>query len=155
MITKPRVQKIRIRKWLEGIDAGTTSFGTPDKVAKPIADIVVRQTDLGADEEPLLVNYRSDSEWCLLTTKRLIWFQEGQLNSLAWHEITGAQQPPEKAAQIIREELGKDKITELEIFDATDRKCILQLEAGDPYYIIWSAILAFSKRTRKPDPIPL
>jgi len=155
MITKPKVQKVRVRKWLEVIPGGLRTTNTLDKIEEPIATEIVRRVNLLDDEEALLVNYRSSSEFCLLTTKRLIWVHHGEFDSLTWREITLAQQPPAKAAQIIRGELRNDDITDLEVFDASGKKHVVQIEAGEPYYMIWSAILAFSNLSRKPDPIPL
>jgi hypothetical protein len=154
MITKPKVQKIRVGKWLEGIGGGTESTNTIDKIEASAADQILAKAGIGNDEEPILVNDR-DSEWCLLTTKRLIWFQEEVLRAIPWSEITLAQQPPEQAARIIRGELEKDQVTELEVFDTLGTKHLVTLEAGSPYYIIWSAILAFCNLSRKPDRIPL
>ena len=155
MITKPKVQKIRIRKWLDGIGGGTPTFNVPARMPQLILTAIYGHASLQPDEEALLVNYRADSDWCLLTTKRFVWFQTAELHSLCWSEITGAQQPPQKAAQIIRGELRKDHITELEVFDALGRKSLLHLEPGKAYYIIWSAILAFCNYVRRPDPISL
>jgi hypothetical protein len=155
MITKPKVQKIRVRKWLEVVPGGMPTTNTLDKLEEAIAAEMLNAAGLASDDEPLLANYRSISEWCLLSTRRLVWLNQGLLSSLPWADITLAQQPPEKAAQIIRGELSKDNISELEIFDSAGSKHVVRIEAGEPYYIIWSAILAFSNLSRKPDLIPL
>lgn len=155
MITKPKVQKIRVQKWLGAVPGGLPTTATLDKFEEQTATEILRKAGLRDGEEALLVNYQGSSGWTLLTTQRLVWFHQGVVSSLRWEEVTLAQQPPEKAAQIIREELSKDDITELEIFDASERKYTIKIEAGEPYYIIWSAILAFSNLSRKPDPIPL
>lgn len=155
MITKPKVQKIRIRKWLQAVPGGLPNTNTLEGLGESVAARILEETNLREGEEALLVNHREASGWCLLTTKRLIWCNQGMVNYLPWEEITLVQQPPERAAQIIREELSKDDITELEVFDASGGKRVIEIEAGEPYYIMWSAILAFSKLSRKPDPIPL
>ncbi len=110
---------------------------------------------LGPNEDMLLVSYRRTSQWCLLTTQRLIWFQERAAHSLAWKEIVGAQQPPEQAAPIIRQELPKDEISDLEVFDAEGRRHTLTLKEGEAYYVIWSAILVFCNYVRRVDPVDL
>jgi len=155
MITKPKVQKIRVVKWLEGIGGGTASTNTLDRLPEASAKEIIARANLGDDEEPLLGNQRGYSEWCLLTSKRLIWSQDCAIHAIPWGEITLAQQPPEKAAKIIRGDLEKDQITDLEVFDATGTRHVLNLEAGAAYYIIWSAIIAFCNLSRRPDPIPL
>ena len=155
MITKPGVQKARVRKWLEAIPGGLSATNLPEKLEAPIATEILKEAGLREGEEALVVNYRGASGWCLLTTKRLIWLNQGLVDSLPWEEITLAQQPPEKAARITREQLSKGDITELEVFDASGGRNVIHIEAGEPYYIVWSAILAFSNLSRKPDPIPL
>jgi hypothetical protein len=154
MITKPKVQKIRVGKWLEGEQLPTT-LNRLENFEEPVRMEILRKAGLGPEEESLLVNYQGKHRWCLLTSQRLIWVEQSLLKSLLWKDITLAQQPPMKAAQIIREELAKDDITELEVFDREDHKYSIELEAGKPYYIVWSAILAFCNLSRPPDPIPL
>jgi hypothetical protein len=155
MITKPKVQKIRVRKWLEAVRGGMVTTNTLDNFDEPIVEEILGGAALLEGEEALLANYRGSSGWCLLTTKRLIWSAQGSLSSLLWGDIALGWQPPEKSAQIVRGELSKNDISDLEVFDASGRRHVIQVEPGEPYYMIWSAILAFSSNSKKPDPIPL
>ena len=155
MITKPKAQKLRVRKWLNNINGGTPTINTTDKIAEPIAHAITMQVMLDPDEEPLIASGRNGTEWCLLTTARLIWFQDEMIRSLPWRNILGAQQPPKQAAKIIRGEMEKDQISDLEIFEASNQKHLIRLNPGSAYYITWSAILAFCRYSRRPDPIPL
>jgi hypothetical protein len=100
MITKAKVQKLRAKKWLDDINGGSPTINTLDKIAEPIAYAVTTQVTLWQDEEALLVSGRSSTEWCLLTTARLIWLQDETIHRLPWSDIAGAQQPPEQAAKI-------------------------------------------------------
>jgi hypothetical protein len=141
MIIKPNVQKLRVRKWLDDIDGGTPTINTLDKIAKPIAHAITTRAMLRHDEEPLIVSGRDSTDWCLLTTARLIWSQDEVIRSLPWRDISGAQQPPEQTAKIIRGEMEKDQISDLELFDASNQRYLLRLNSGSAYYIVWSAIL--------------
>jgi hypothetical protein len=155
MITKPKVQKIRVRKWLEPIGGGTQTFNRLENLPQKIAEEMSSRAALQSDEEALLANFRSEGEWCLLTTRRLVWLQDGALQTFFWNEIVGAQQPPEQSARLIRKELAQDQIVDLEVFAATGQKHVLRLGSGSPYFVVWSAILEFCNYTRRPDPIPL
>lgn len=155
MITKPKIQKLRVSKWLDNINGGTPTINRLDKIAEPIAHAITMRAMLDPDEEPLMASGRNDTEWCLLTTARLIWSQDEMIRSLPWRDISGAQQPPEQSAKIIRGEMEKDEISDLELFDASSQKYLLRLNPGSAYYIVWSAILAFCRYSRQPDPIPL
>jgi hypothetical protein len=155
MITKPKIQKLRVRKWLEDINGGTPVVNTLDKIDESIANAITLLVPLGVGEEALLVSVSNSTQWCLLTTSRLIWLQDEMIHGLPWGEIAGAQQPPQQTAKMIRGELQKDQISDLELFDGSGQRYRIRLQPGSAYYIVWSAILAFCCYSRQPDPIPL
>lgn len=154
MISKLKVQKRKLDKLL-GYGGGTATTNTPPRIANDISGKLIERANLEDGDEALLITYRSDSEWFLLTSKRMIWLQDEELHRLAWHEIVGAQQPPTQSARIIKGELRSDEVPDLEIFEASGRKHILHLEPGDAYYIVWSSILYLCNYIRRPDPIQL
>jgi hypothetical protein len=112
---KRKAQKRRIQKLLEGSEAWTSTTNSLDRLPEPIAGQIKEAVTLAADEESLLASTFDAERWCLLTTGRLLWFQEGMLRDLAWHDIRCAQQPPAQSAEIIRGELQKNQISNLEI----------------------------------------
>lgn len=151
---KKKAQKRRIQKLLEGSESWTSTTKSLDRLPESIAGRIRDAVTLASDEESLLASALDAERWCLLTTDRLVWLQEGMLRDLAWHDIRCAQQSPTQSARIIRGELQKNQISDLEIFDSRDTKYTFYLEASG-YYIVWSAILAFCNYTRRPDPIDL
>jgi hypothetical protein len=155
MITNPKVQKIRIKKWMADIGGKASTISALDRIAGPIADEVLERAAIASGEEPLLINYENSDAWCLLTTKRLVWRQDEAQHALPWVGIIGAQPPPGQSAAIIRGTLPKNQITDLEIFDESGRRYLLRLTPGEAYYVIWSAILAFCNYSIMPSPIPI
>jgi len=103
----------------------------------------------------LLASFQSTESWCLLTTEQLLWCQDGCVGALAWPDVQGVEQPPAITAGIIRGEVDKRTVENLEVFDSEDRKYTLRIEPGSAYYLIWSALVALGNLTRPPDPIDL
>jgi hypothetical protein len=155
MITKIKVQKRKLDKLLESYAGGTATTNKPSNLSREISGEVIGSSSPDSDEEALLVSFRTSAEWCLLTSKRLVWFQENRLYSLPWMAVVCAQQPPAQSAKVIKGELRGDQVTDLEIYDSAERKYVLRLEPGSSYYIVWSAILDFCNYIRQPDPIVL
>jgi hypothetical protein len=153
MITKPHVRKRRIQRLLDVYFAGgtpaTTSF---DRLQEPWAVAITRRAKMGPNEEALLVCFHGPQHWYLLTNERFMWVQEGTLQARAWADIYGVQMPPAIQARVAREELRKDAVDELEIFDSDGRKHGLHLEPGRGYFLMWNGLVALCNFARKVDP---
>lgn len=151
MITKPTVRKRRIRKLIDRSGGGTESTNHPDDLKNSLGDEIANRFDSLPGEELLLASYRSDRNWCVVTTERLVWSTNGQAASRPWIEIHGVQQPPNTTAQVIRGEVDKQSVEELEVFDADGRKHVLRVEPGPGHALIWSAVTALCNLQREPE----
>jgi hypothetical protein len=152
MITNVKGRRRRVQKLLMRYNGGTATTTTIDRMQPAAAAEILAAGALSSGEEILAASWRVHGSWCLLTTEHLIWCEEGKVTCLPWHDVRGAQQPPRQAAQIVLEEITKDEISDLEVFDSQDQKYTLRVHAGSDYYIVWSGIIALANYTRGPDP---
>jgi hypothetical protein len=70
MITNPKAQKIRVKKWLAGAGGEIPTISALDKIAGPVVAGILERAAMAADEDPLLVSDGGGEGWFLLTTKR-------------------------------------------------------------------------------------
>lgn len=151
MITNPKVRKRRIRKLLERSGGGTMLTNCPEDLAPSVKDQIDIRLDEVQGEELLLASYQSDRIWCAVTTERLVWSNGAEQSSLPWSEVHGVQQPPNTTAQVVRGEVNKDNVEELELFDAAGVKHVLRSEPGEGHSLIWSAVTALCNQQRAPE----
>jgi len=155
MITNKNVKKRRVKKLLERFGGGASGSATPDRFPEELPSDIHHRVSLRPGEESLIASFRDNTSWCLLTTERCLWFEDGKLRALPWLNIHGIQQPPALSARIIRGDQDKNTANELEIFDAEGSKHTLRIAPGRDYHLVWSAILVLGNITRQPDPINL
>lgn len=151
MITKPRIRKRRIEKLLSRAGGGTKQTNRLDEISEVARREIRGLVHLGKNEEFLLSSYHSEGEWCTLTTERLIWATEGQMDSRPWEKVHGVQMPARLVKSVILDEIKKFSLEELEVFDEKEFRHIIHSEPGEGYYLVLSAITALCNPKREPE----
>jgi len=155
MITKKKVQRRRIQKLLDQFSGGSEFVTAPEGLPQETRQRIGRAVALNPDEDILLVGLTESESWCALTSDRLAWLQDGQLQALKWIDVRAVQQPTSVSAKIIRGEMRKDAASILEVIDSDERYYRISVMPGHSYFLLWNAILALCNHTRPIDPVVL
>lgn len=155
MTTSKKGQRRRIQKLMDRFEGGAEFVNTPEGLPEEMRRRIERSLALHPDEDVLLVGWTVAGSWCVLTSDRFAWLQDGQFQALRWTDVRAVQQPPAVSVKIIRGEMRKDAASILEVIDSDEQYHRITVMPGRSYYLLWNAILGLCNHTRLLDPIVL
>lgn len=142
MITDPKVRRRRILKLIDNHGGGTRLTNAPKKLSSDVRDALLSHVSMSQLEDCLLACYLDIEHWCLVLSDRLLWQRGETQRQLRWSEVRGAEMPQRNWDEVIQNEKRKDSVEELIVVDQEGARYPLQLEKGEGYFLIWSAIIA-------------
>lgn len=139
-----RAEKIAWRFRRSGEDGEATRVfdAFPPDVQTRLIDLA----DLREGEMPAVATYRSDTEWMLVTSDRVIWPDDGVLGSMSLTEV-------EDATVLTRDLLAagsKGKVEKVTVVTVDGRQVPVRVEAGRPLSGVWNAMKMVANWNRSP-----
>lgn len=111
-------------------------YKLPEMAQKCMLDAV----NLASAELPVLASFRSDAQWILITSERVIFVADGVERSLLWSEIDDVTIDPD----FMRSAGGKTALRYLIIVCGGER-VLVEIEPGPPFFGLWNVLKAVSR----------
>lgn len=109
--------------------------------AKDIQTAISRTANMESDEAPIIASYRDQKSWVLLTSKRLVWSEDGVSDSLPWEKIKNATIPVSALAALGSSAKKENAVLEV-VTDAG--KIEVVIEPGSAFSGFWNVLKSAS-----------
>jgi hypothetical protein len=135
-LTTTEFRKDRIL-WRFAKSGGNGLFTRPFSDAQPnVVAEIHNQVAMMAGESPILLSYREESQWVLLTSERFLWRKHDSKKELAHRQIADATISP----AILKKAGSELSIEDLDILTVAGEKHSVTIEAGPPLFGFWNAL---------------